>query len=375
MAEYRDSLLNFTDNAWNELYEIVDDPAFAGQAAEQIYRDLAENRRPVPFCDYLKRFLYDAAALSGPYEAIPLKEYQGILSAAFRETGAPVSFEESSTKMSAAFTNWLTQKAATRGTVLLLGFGLSLSLSEVNAFLLKALHQGALDPSVPRECMAAFCYEHGYTFPKFKEYQVRFEKDRWDHPSGEETVLFQKLKELKAQDPGRSDARAFASFLSLYDQVRRQLAEEYNQSRREIHSVKPEDISPADVESILYEGVPRDGSDNLLPLKLSSLSGIFSDRRLSRKRIRALLRGETSTDRSDLITLNFFLWARKDMSAGSPQKRFISFSESTNQILRQCGLGELYSALPYECFLMMCLLTQDPFRVYTDVWEKAYQSL
>ena len=124
MKRYRDSLLNYTDRGWNDLYEIVDDPDFCGHEAEKIYRDLTQKQRLIPFCDYLKRFLYDSAGLSGSFREIPLSEYQGILRAAFRETGTPASFDDVSTRLSAASANWLTRNNVSRSTVLLLGFGL-----------------------------------------------------------------------------------------------------------------------------------------------------------------------------------------------------------------------------------------------------------
>ena len=46
--------------------------------------------------------------------------------------------------------------------------------------------------------------------------------------------------------------------------------------------------------------------------------------------------------------------------------------DDTNEILEACGFGELYAALPYECFLMMCLLADDPYSTYLEVWESSF---
>ena len=37
-----------------------------------------------------------------------------------------------------------------------------------------------------------------------------------------------------------------------------------------------------------------------------------------------------------------------------------------------CFLGELYISNPYECFVLMCILSEDPLGPYADVWEKSY---
>jgi hypothetical protein len=46
--------------------------------------------------------------------------------------------------------------------------------------------------------------------------------------------------------------------------------------------------------------------------------------------------------------------------------------DSTNHILLECGMGELYPANPYECFLMMCMVSDGPLATYADVWELSY---
>ncbi len=46
--------------------------------------------------------------------------------------------------------------------------------------------------------------------------------------------------------------------------------------------------------------------------------------------------------------------------------------EETNALLERCFLGELYISNPYECFVLMCLLSEDPLGTYADVWELSY---
>ena len=37
------------------------------------------------------------------------------------------------------------------------------------------------------------------------------------------------------------------------------------------------------------------------------------------------------------------------------------------------GLREIYIVNPYECFILMCLLTDCPLAVFSEIWEKSYE--
>ena len=77
--------------------------------------------------------------------------------------------------------------------------------------------------------------------------------------------------------------------------------------------------------------------------------------------------------RFDLITLNFFIYSQTLDDYPSVKERYNSFVESTNEILKRCFLGELYISNPYECFVLMCILSEDPLGTYADVWEMSYE--
>jgi len=36
-------------------------------------------------------------------------------------------------------------------------------------------------------------------------------------------------------------------------------------------------------------------------------------------------------------------------------------------------MSEIYIVNPYECFLLMCLLTDCPLAVFADIWEMSYE--
>ena len=56
----------------------------------------------------------------------------------------------------------------------------------------------------------------------------------------------------------------------------------------------------------------------------------------------------------------------------NPQKRFSEFVGYTDSILEDCSMGKLYIANPYECFLLLCILTDCPLGTYAEVFEKSY---
>lgn len=372
MTTYDESL-SFTDHGWNSLYEVVDDPYFSRKDSEIIYQSLRNSLRIIPFCDHLKRFLYREAGLLGPYQNIPLRDYQEILMTSFRERSAPASFEQTSTtKLSAACLNWLTQKNAARSTVLLLGFGLGLNRSEVNDFLEKGLQEEDLNEEDPQELICGYCYDHGYTWPKYEQLRENWQEGNFSTANKEERLLFRKLQNLKeGQDTQRAQAQ-YQAFTELYQKALTLLAANYNRTVWTNHPRRAADLSAADLESMLYSAVPKDVHGNLTPAKKSALFERFNNRRLTRQRIASLLRRDLPVSRSDLITLNFFIWTQADEEL-SPRKRYLAFVQDTNRILHEGGYGDLYVTLPYECFLMMCLLTEDPMLSYLDIWERSYR--
>ena len=60
------------------------------------------------------------------------------------------------------------------------------------------------------------------------------------------------------------------------------------------------------------------------------------------------------------------------MQNAAPCERFKRFVDSTNDILKRCGMLELYPVNPFESFLLLCLLSDEPFDLYTDVMEYSY---
>ena len=424
--KYEDPL-DFTNIAYESFYTAVDDRRFYENAdADLIYEQIEKNLRAIPFCDYLKRYIYQKAGMSGNYNEIPLEEYRFIIRESFRDTDTPASFTSVSTKPGNLIKNWLTQHTVKRNVVFLLGFGLRMSAEDVNDFLVKALHEPMINSKSPFEVICWYCYQNRYGYPKFEQLWRLHQETPANKPDmrlmyAEQTLeirstmlsiqddktLISYLSKLKTEDNiPRLSVTARKHFDILYTETRRIIAEIYNQMEDEQNDVKvlryqerlshnsrifdyeklerlkklkmekqhfsADEITESDIEHIIYAAVPLDRHGNLTPSKASKLNEQFAGKRFSRQRIHEILRGNAEIDRFDLITMNFFIFSQKLDEIPNAKRRYRRFIESTNEILEACCMGELYTVHPYECFLMMCMLSEDPLGTYADVWELSY---
>ncbi len=418
---------NFTELAWDKMYRAVDHRYFQEQDAELIYQSLEKELAPVPFGDYLRRYIYRKTGMEGSFREVPLKDYQMIIQDAFRDYHTPPSFTPTTAKLSALSKNWLTQQTVRREVVLLLGFGLKMSAEDVNEFLYKALHEPTLNVQDPFEVICLYCYGHGFGYYKFEQLRQMYEEMNPDsldmqkiyeaQPAGRpesiqaihnDAKLMSYLMTLKNRD-GSSVAgeQAYQVFLKLYDEARAVIAEEYNRISREeteqevsrlrekldrsdrlyeeekqlrLQRVKnarkvwkAEEISESDLEHVLCSAIPLDAHGNLTPAKKSTLNAQFEGKRFSRKHLNDLLHRKCVFERFDLITLNFLIHAERVDQNPNAKKRYISFLESTNQALSACGMGPIYVTNPYECFVLMCILSVSPLEPYADVMEMSYE--
>lgn len=418
---------DFTEAAWESLYDAVDDTVFFEQDAELIYNSLRQRLKFISFGDYLKRYIYIKAGLEEPFADVPLKDYQQIIKSAFSDNHTPSSFTPTTAKLSALSKNWLTQQTVKRNVVLLLGFGLKMSLEDVNLFLTKALREPELNPKNPFEVICWYCYKNRYNYLKFEklldlynntaantldmgliysEYTIRVRNSMFS--VHDDATLIAHLSKLKTStNVSRISITAKECFDSLYNEARDLVAALYNLTEDEQHAdalfeykeklsrserlfdcekierienfrkektfLTREDITESDIEHIICASIPTDRHGNLTPSKASKLNEQFAGKRFSRQRIREIISGNTEINRFDLITLNFFIFSQKLDIYPKARQRYTQFLESTNQILEKSFMGNLYIQNPYECFVLMCILSLDPLGTYADVWELSYE--
>lgn len=414
--------LDFTLNSEEEFYDTVDMSAFADDDAESIYAHLNSKMKLIPFGDYLKRYIYQKAGFDEPFEEIDIREYQGIIIESFAENCTPKAFAPTSSKLSALAKNWLTQTAVSRQTVFLLGFGLKMTTEDVSKFLVRAQRERDFNFRNPFEIICWYCYKNGYTYPKFEQLLESYEQlpmnaevttfdatigiREWFQSIATEDGLMQKLAEIKTENNGKFfSVSAKRAFNSLYKETCSIIAQKYNEDeealarrkandyldehsnsvmlsleekalrakkiRENFKTFTSDDITESDVEKFLCCGVPFDSKGNLLKFSHSALAKHFNNKRMSRQHIRDILTGKVDVDRFDLITLKFFNIAMDDAEMNN-KRRYVRFTEETNKILADCCMGDLYITNPYECFLLMCILSDYPMGAYADVLEKSF---
>ncbi|MCL2828258.1 MAG: hypothetical protein FWD99_05905 [Oscillospiraceae bacterium] len=385
--------LDFTKRSEDLFYDTVDLAEFQDKDAETIFNCLKNEIRLIPFGDYLKRYIYLKTGMAGDYCAVDVREYQHIIVDSFAENNTPKSFSETTAKMSALSKNWLTQVTVNRSVIFLLGFGLNMSAEDVSRFLTKALCERDFNFKDPVEIIYWYCFKNGYKFSKMLALRRQYEalaptfgyavygdrtvgvRDTIKGVKDDEALLRYLAGFKQGNLTGSAGMTAGQWFSDLYLKCKGLIADFYNADELERRANKtwsPADITEGDVEKVLCCGTPVNHSGNLERLSASKLSKYFSGKRFSRQHIAALLSKSVAVDRFDLMTLNFFLFSQNEAYAHDRKNRYIAFVDSTNEMLEACMMGELYIANPFECFLLMCILSDCPLATYADVWEMSF---
>lgn len=420
----RETDLDFTGEAKKLLYDVVDDSRFPDKDALLIYNSLKHRLKFRSFGDYLRRYIYRKAGLTKPFKEVPLDEYRLIIQTSFSDNQTPASFSAKTSKLSSLSRNWLTQSTVRRNVVFLLGFGLNMSVEDVNMFLTKGIREQEINPKDPFEVICWYCFKNNFNYLKFEELWDIYNNISPKSPEAlnfntertitvrnsmcsinSEKALVAHLSKLKATDTlSAISVTIKKSFGELYDEARDLVAKIYNSNENEDNdtvrfiqklseserftSLKKqkrieefrskkkvfcrEDITESDIEHIICSAIPTDRYGNIIPARSSKLSEQFEGKRFSRQRLRDILLGNVQATRFDLITLNFFVFSQKLDIYPDPKTRYLKFLETMNNILEKCFLGKMYVQNPYECFILMCILSGDPLGTYADVLELSY---
>ena len=379
MVEIRS--MDFTNKAWDVLYDAVDNNYFLDRDADLIYSALNKRMKYIPFGEYLKRYIYRQAGLEEPFEEVPLKEYQQIIKWAFSDNNTPESFEPTTSRLNALSKKWLTQQTVRRKVVFLLGFGLGMSVEDVNEFLTKGLREQEINAKNPFEVICWYCYKNGYGYPTFERLWQAYNETPPNSSdakllysdltigarntmnainSDEALIMF--VSKLKTDNNcPRHSVTARKCFDELYTRAREIVADIYNNDEAEkqrkgqqkVYTI--DDITESDLEHIISSAIPIDRHGNLTPGKASKLNAQFAGKRFNRQHISEVLAGNAEVTRFDLITLNFFIYSQTLDEYPNVKARYSSFVEST------------------KCFVLMCILSEHPLGTYADVWEMSYE--
>ncbi|MBQ1311491.1 MAG: hypothetical protein IIY55_06530 [Blautia sp.] len=377
----------FTRKAAQRFRQVVSLDSFEDEDADVIFHYLYKEMELVSFGDHLKRYIYERSELEEPYSEVTQDIYRDIVLESFRETCTPKSMSPTSTKLSSLVNNWLVQASVKRETVFLLGFGLRMSVEDVSDFLTRVLREQDFDFHNPEEVIYWYCYYNHLGYAEAEALKEQYQKivplKKKDgevftgkNPETREE-LFLMLSFLKGgyEDPRSEKSRAFQEFIRLYDHSRQIVAAMYQHDEEEKRNDRvwtAENITPSDMEKVICSGIPINSMGNLKKMSASILSRHFSQKRFSRQRITNILNHKFPVERFDLITLEFFIISQ-ELSEEDPFNRYHTFLQEIQKILERCGMGEIYIVNPYECFVLMCLLTDCPLAVFSEIWEMSYE--
>lgn len=379
----------FTRRAVQKFRQVISLEGFE-EDAEVIFNYLYREMELVSFGDHLKRYIYERAGLEEPFSEVTQEVYRDIVLDSFKETCTPKSMNPTSTKLPSLVNNWLTQASVKRETVFILGFGLRMSAADVSDFLMLVLREQDFDFTDPEEVIYWFCLHHRLGYYKTEEYKKHYQSLKAQPCYADAEKIAQGMALLETEEEflkylaylkGNEEHslaeknRAFQEFTELFEHAKRIIAAMYQKDEEEKKRGKiwkTEDISASDVEKVICSGIPINKMGNLKKMSASILAKHFSQKRFSRQRITSIFNHKMLVERFDLITLKFFIISQ-EMDEEDPYIRYRQFLDQTNEILHRCGMGELYIVNPYECFLLMCLLTDCPLAAFADIWEMSYE--
>lgn len=387
---------------------------------EQILRMLRGSVRAVPFGDFLKHYICEKAQMEETGEDIRPKELCRIIRDEFHERAVPSSFDLSDSRLKDLASDWLAGRNVSRDTVLLLGFGLGMSTEDVNSFLTEALSEPPLNAADPFEVICRYCYSGGLGYPVFERlwsmYSARDIRELRAESAGH-AALHGRSPDTVTDEAGlwryisflplvtgtkRQNLFARGHFDELYSDARVFIARELTEAERGTSHVKawrsgggtdgslvydyrrlekvrdaPDacrvyaaaEVGPDDAEQALYGSAQRGSGTGPRPGGGPPLCRSFGGKRMTRQHILDILNGSAPVTRFDLLTLLFFNFSRQTDRFKTPLSRYASFAECAGAVLEDSGMGPLNRANPYEAFLLMCMLSDDPPAMYSDGFD------
>ena len=384
----------YTRHVKYQIHQALSSDDFAGMDARSIFEFVYGKMDIVLFNDYLKRFIYQRAQIGIPFDDVTDKDYISIIRQSFFENSAPASFKSGKTNISSAARLWLKSESPRRNAIFLLGFGLGMDDSEVHDFLTKALKEESFRFSDPFETIAWFCFHNGHPYSKALELMAYYDgcspdakinESLWDAMKHSPKMYIYNEKELRTylqcikttSDMGNA---LYEEYFRLHKKLQELIAENYNLTNEDGPVYEESDITPMTIERILYLETPREKSGNLKKMSASVLSKQFANKRMNRDHIIKVLHKKVVPDRYDLLTILFYLYANSIYYGGDSGPdmdeniaRFRDFLDEANAVLKKCGMAGVYPVNPYEAFLLLCLLSDDPMEAYYDVWKYSFQ--
>lgn len=380
----------YTRRAIRGIHETFNESDFDEMDSVQILQYLNERMVPVSFGDYLKRYVYEHSHMNKAFSEVELREYVGAIRNSFEHYHMLYSLTPTSRRVNKIVESWLTQRSVKREAVFVLGFGLHMSVEDVEEFLTKVLQESGFDFTDAAEAVYWHCFRNGFGYaraaallkeaqeaepvlPEVNEEQILegLPHNRYFDLAGEDIGAY--LACLRSLQVSRNrGSRERAQYDRLIEETKQAIAGGSPDQREDGKPLSADAVTSADIEKELYAGIPRTDSGNLKRNALSSIGRHFSDKRLSRQRMTEIQRGNIRIDRFDLITLKFFVTAWNAVDE-DPNERCTGYIREINEILASASMGQFNPTNPYEAMIMLCLLSMDPLETFGAVWEESYR--
>ena len=340
---------------------------------------LYDSSLAAPFGSWLKHFLYQRAGFSAPYDLVPDSAYKAYMLQSFRDTKTPVSFSDSSVKTGKMIDTCLHAGHVGRETAFLIGLGLGMTAGEVSDLLVKGLHEENFCELDPVDVIIWWALKHHLAgeeavnlvkafrnreYPKVHPYAAG---EIPDFSSQEGLFRYIRLldKELDAEEKRKTEV-----FRCLFDRSLSLIRDLYGSD-----PVFPKRwegrITAADVENVLYCGIPKNAGGNLLPCSRSYFGPAVSAYRLTRQRLARILAGKAKIMRHDLLTLLFLVYALTDNK--DAYSRYSAFQREAGAIQDACLSFSIAPHDLYDRFLLLCLRTDWPLETFAFVWELSFR--
>ena len=374
---------DFTKQAYANIETVINSDDFEDMEDEKIFEYFCDDFQPVPFAEHLKRYIYKNTHIAAPYNLVTDDIYIDIILQSFNYNNAPVSIQKPQNRISKTRIKQWFEKEVKRSTVFSLGFGLKMKPSDVREFLIKGIKDEDFDFYDPIEVMYWFCFSQGLPFAECIHLQKKY--DEIDLSSFDEIAyntilsdpenlltsksnLFKYLTGLKAKKPAKDYQKdTYNEFLKLYEQAKEEAAKEKN-GEPDVGKGKPkvttsDEITNNDIINMLYT------TDANEKQKKTDLDLLFQAVKLTKHRLSCLLDKLYPVKRFDILTFLFFICANKYADINKRQ-RFNFFIDESNETLNKCHMYGIYPANPYESFLIMCMFSEAPILVFSEVLDR-----
>lgn len=391
---------DWSNSAYDDILEFYDEAENIDLFADVsvIMKRLQNNLRIRPFSEYLKYCIYNHSELrtSAPdFSSVPNRKYFALIQKEFAAHGMentasldPYNPHELDRRF---LYRVFGKENISRDIVFLFAFGLGMNLKITELFLTRVIRQTGFNFKDYREAIYYWCIRNnlGYKgliyfldiYEKLEPKESRFTEKSYTVDIEElfeaadcEADFIELLADIKKADlvPGLSRREIF---ISLINEYRRQILRSDGQIyyREDDTGLSEEDISLYNIEKYTYYPETRGKNWNMFPNSQNILKGKkwFLDTKLTRQSMSMALNGKRSITRNDIITLTFLnedLWGGSHTDVRSLLNDYVSIA---NDYLLAARFTPFCFDSPYESFIAMCLISENPQDTYRRIWSES----